>query len=86
MRFISFKPFDAVLTRLTGDHWKHVRNTLSPTFSSGKLKRVCTLTVLEILLAHTLLYLSNYVDKGEHNAVTHSSLDLYLLIGWYISI
>lgn len=40
VRFISFKPFDAVLTRLTGDHWKHVRNTLSPTFSSGKLKRM----------------------------------------------
>ncbi|KAK7094196.1 cytochrome P450 3A11-like [Littorina saxatilis] len=28
------------LLSLKGDHWKHVRNTLSPTFSSNKLKKV----------------------------------------------
>ena len=28
------------LLGITGDHWKHVRSTLTPTFTSGKLKQV----------------------------------------------
>ena len=28
------------LLELQGDHWKHVRSTLTPVFSSGKLKQV----------------------------------------------
>ena len=33
-------PFDKMLTVLTGEHWKHVRSLCTPTFTSGKLKRV----------------------------------------------
>ena len=33
-------PFDKMMTVITGDHWKHVRNLCTPTFTSGKLKRV----------------------------------------------
>ncbi|KAH9515374.1 hypothetical protein Btru_014292 [Bulinus truncatus] len=34
------KPFRDNLLNLRGDHWKHVRNTVSPTFSSGRIKRM----------------------------------------------
>lgn len=37
---MNFKPWKDGLTQITGDHWKHVRSTLSPTFSSGKMKRM----------------------------------------------
>ncbi|KAL8604082.1 hypothetical protein ACOMHN_024907 [Nucella lapillus] len=37
---LNMKPWKDGLTQLTGDHWKHVRSTLSPTFSSGKMKRM----------------------------------------------
>lgn len=36
----KFKPWSGNLLALRGDHWKHVRGILSPTFSSGKLKKV----------------------------------------------
>ena len=31
---------DSSLTNLHGDHWKHVRTLLSPSFTTGKLKKV----------------------------------------------
>ncbi|PVD34819.1 hypothetical protein C0Q70_06097 [Pomacea canaliculata] len=36
----KFKPWSGNLLALRGDHWKHVRGILSPTFSSGKLKKM----------------------------------------------
>ena len=38
-------PFDKMMTIITGDHWKHVRNLCTPTFTSGKLKRVSNMFV-----------------------------------------
>jgi cytochrome P450 family 3 subfamily A len=37
--FFSY-PMRRMLTVLKGEHWKHVRNTLTPTFSTGKLRRM----------------------------------------------
>ena len=37
---LDFKPWSDNLLQLRDDHWKHVRAQLSPTFSSGKLKKV----------------------------------------------
>ncbi|XP_067931668.1 cytochrome P450 3A16-like [Watersipora subatra] len=34
--------FDQFMTSLTDDHWRHVRASLSPTFTSGKLKMLKT--------------------------------------------
>ncbi|XP_074641381.1 cytochrome P450 3A41-like [Tubulanus polymorphus] len=46
---------DNVLSKLSGDHWKHVRSLLTPTFSTGKLRKMNSLmepsikNLLEIL-------------------------------------
>ncbi|RUS89192.1 hypothetical protein EGW08_003071 [Elysia chlorotica] len=34
------EPLDHMLSMLQDDHWKNVRNTVSPTFSTGKLRRM----------------------------------------------
>ncbi|XP_076446763.1 cytochrome P450 3A41-like isoform X2 [Babylonia areolata] len=36
----NYKPFTDFMTEAQGDHWKHLRVTLSPTFSSGKIRRM----------------------------------------------
>lgn len=33
--------FDEALTALKGQRWKHVRSTLTPSFTVSKLKQVC---------------------------------------------
>jgi len=45
--FKSFmmKPLDRMMTVLCDDHWRHVRSSLSPAYSSGKLKHVSTATI-----------------------------------------
>jgi len=50
-------PVRKLLTVLKDDHWKHVRNVLTPTFSSGKLRKMnrqlqqCSATLLSNLIA-----------------------------------
>ncbi|XP_069132176.1 LOW QUALITY PROTEIN: cytochrome P450 3A8-like [Argopecten irradians] len=34
---------DSSLLCLSGDHWRHVRNKITPAFSSGKLRKMCLL-------------------------------------------
>ncbi|RUS75653.1 hypothetical protein EGW08_016579 [Elysia chlorotica] len=34
-------PFHQTLLAILGDHWKKVRSAVSPTFSSGRLKKMC---------------------------------------------
>ena len=36
------KPLDKMVSLLKDDEWRYVRNTISPTFSSGKLRRMKT--------------------------------------------
>ncbi|GFO27161.1 cytochrome p450-like protein [Plakobranchus ocellatus] len=39
--YLNFEPpFDESLLCLLGDHWKRVRSSVSPTFSSGRLKKM----------------------------------------------
>ncbi|XP_033107045.1 cytochrome P450 3A24-like [Anneissia japonica] len=40
---VEVKPFSKGVVRLTDDHWKNVRNILTPTFSAGKLKKMVPL-------------------------------------------
>ncbi|XP_033121421.1 cytochrome P450 3A24-like, partial [Anneissia japonica] len=40
---LDCKPFDKGLSQLKGREWKRVRNTVTPTFSSGKLKMMVPL-------------------------------------------
>ncbi|XP_071504349.1 cytochrome P450 3A13-like [Diadema antillarum] len=37
------RPADKMLTMLTGDHWRDVRNLISPTFSAAKMKKMSDL-------------------------------------------
>ncbi|KAK7087493.1 cytochrome P450 3A4-like [Littorina saxatilis] len=39
-KIMDFKPWKDNLLQLRDDHWKYVRSQLSPTFSSGKLKKM----------------------------------------------
>ncbi|KAK3797300.1 hypothetical protein RRG08_008675 [Elysia crispata] len=34
------EPYNYMLSMIKDDHWKNVRNTMSPTFSTGKLRRM----------------------------------------------
>ena len=57
------KPLGSMLTALSGNRWRHVRNTLSPTFSGHKMKLMLPLineacAVLEKKLETT-------ADSGE---------------------
>ena len=36
------------LLGITDDHWKHVRSTLTPTFTSGKLKQVSSIDQFQV--------------------------------------
>ena len=36
-------PLDKMLTVAEGDHWKRIRNTLTPTFSAHKMKQMVPL-------------------------------------------
>jgi cytochrome P450 family 3 subfamily A len=57
-------PVRKMLTVLQGDNWKHVRNILTPTFSSGKLRKMnkqiqkCSET-----------FMANLLDKAEKNEI-----------------
>ncbi len=35
-------PLDRAITALCDDHWRHIRNLLTPGFSGSKLRRVST--------------------------------------------
>jgi len=57
-------PVRKLLTVLKDDHWKHVRNVLTPTFSSGKLRKM-NRQIQQC--AETLV--ANLMDKAEKNEV-----------------
>ena len=37
---VTEPPLNELLTIIKDDHWKHVRNLITPTFSGGKLRKV----------------------------------------------
>ncbi|KAJ8310879.1 hypothetical protein KUTeg_012744 [Tegillarca granosa] len=65
---------DHSLVAIKGDHWKHVRDTLTPTFSSGKLKRMMSL----ITSASTCL-----VDNTKLKIKESENQDLKRVFGGY---
>ena len=46
--------FDKFMTALTDDHWRHVRSSLSPTFTSGKLKLVSACRFRSVYATQTI--------------------------------
>ncbi|PVD34859.1 hypothetical protein C0Q70_06138 [Pomacea canaliculata] len=59
---INYKPWNLSLLGLKNDHWKHVRGTLSPTFSSVKLKKM--MPAIERVV-HNLV--DNVQEKARNN-------------------
>lgn len=56
-------PLSETLFALPGRHWKMLRNRLSPTFTSGKLKAMLPTMLAEA--EHLQKYLVPFADKGE---------------------
>ena len=56
---------DSLLTVLKDEHWKHVRNNMTPTFTTGKLRRVrlyiIILCLLLIMCMHVYVCVFLYV-------------------------
>ena len=66
-----------MLTELKGDHWRRVRNTLSPTFSTHKMKMMFPLMneSVDVMLKR----LAKVADSGE-------SFNIYKWVAWHICI
>ena len=52
--------FDNFMTALTDDRWRHVRSSMTPTFTSGKLKGVstkyhCMYPCLKVLMTECII-------------------------------
>ncbi|XP_025085720.1 cytochrome P450 3A6-like [Pomacea canaliculata] len=62
-KMVDYKPWSETLLTLKDDHWKHVRNVLSPTFSSGKLKKM--LPVLRRCCQDLLTNIREKAERGE---------------------
>ncbi|XP_025087657.1 cytochrome P450 3A24-like isoform X1 [Pomacea canaliculata] len=70
----KFKPWNANLLSVRDDQWKHVRGILSPTFSSGKLKKM--VPAIERVV-------SNLVSNVTEKAKTGNMIELKEFCGCY---
>lgn len=61
---INDYPLSKLLTAVEGDHWRHIRNHLTPTFSSGKLRKVCEILIYSQILLNTLTVLGPFFICG----------------------
>ena len=55
-------PSDSGILNLTGEHWKYVRSSLSPTFTQGKLKQVPVIHLIYNYEVHLCQQSALYVD------------------------
>ncbi|KAK7446240.1 hypothetical protein BaRGS_00040282, partial [Batillaria attramentaria] len=60
---IDKKPWSDSLLNLKDDHWKHVRSQLSPTFSSGKLKKMTQ--AIERVAKNLHIHVKSKAETGE---------------------
>ena len=76
------KYFPKMLLELRGDHWKQVRSSLTPVFTSGKLKSMMPLIhqVADNLDAHLAKNLNKEIEMKELMAST--SLDVIISTGF----
>ncbi|KAK7097471.1 hypothetical protein V1264_004445 [Littorina saxatilis] len=62
-KIADVKPWRSTLQFLMDDHWRHVRNTLSPGFSTGKLKHM--LPVIQRCCRNLVKHVQQKAEKGE---------------------
>ncbi|XP_076436666.1 cytochrome P450 3A30-like [Babylonia areolata] len=60
---MDYKPWNDNVTMIRDDHWKHVRSQLSPTFSSGKLKKV--IPAITRVIQNLEVFLKEKARTGE---------------------
>jgi len=76
----SEKPLDTMVSVLIDDHWKFVRNSLSPSFSGGKLRRVWV-HVWAFVLMYT--YIRYLIGSMTYQIYLNTMTTLGVTILWY---
>ena len=75
-QFVRFKPpFNKTILNARDDTWKRIRNTLTPTFSAGKIKLMVPL--IEKSCDTLMAKLEKIADSGETGYTLCTSREVY---------
>lgn len=62
------KPYDRMLTIVSGQKWKDIRSTLSPTFSAAKMKQASFVFIFKfVLIGNTRQIIYLFLTSANKN-------------------
>ena len=76
-------PSDSGILNLTGEHWKYVRSSLSPTFTQGKLKQV---PVIHLIYNYEVLMCQQSAPCGCHQNEVSMYIHVHICTYLYICV